>query len=160
MDPRRLRAGEWIAAASGVVLLVSLFLPWYSVGAESATGWQSLTAIDVLLAVVAASGVLLAIVTATQRVPALAIALSALVTITGLVGVVLVLIRVLDLPGEASGRRWALWLGLAGAAGIVVGAWLAMHDERLSPPGRHTDATGLPVPAPPEIEQMPAPRSQ
>ena len=29
MDLRRLRAGEWVAAASGVALLVSLFLPWY-----------------------------------------------------------------------------------------------------------------------------------
>ena len=29
MDLRRLRAGEWIAGVSGVVLLVSLFLPWY-----------------------------------------------------------------------------------------------------------------------------------
>ena len=67
MDLRRLRVGEWVAAASGVALLVSLFLPWYE---PTTSGWESLAAIDVLLALVAASGVLLAIVTAVQRVPA------------------------------------------------------------------------------------------
>ena len=78
MDLRRVRAGEWVAAASGVALLVSLFLPWYG---PSASAWESLAAIDVLLAFVAASGVLLAIVTAVQRVPAVPIALSALVAV-------------------------------------------------------------------------------
>jgi hypothetical protein len=117
-----------MAGASGVALLVSLFLPWY--GPESASAWESLAAIDILLAFVAASGVLLAIVTATQRIPAVPIALSALVTLAGLFGVVLVLIRVVDIPDGAGGREWALWLGLAGAIGVTAGAVISMRDER------------------------------
>lgn len=144
MDLRRLRAGEWVAAASGVALLVSLFLPWY--GPESATAWESLSAIDVLLAFVAATGVLLAIVTAAQRVAAIPIALSALVALASIVGVLLVLFRMLDVPDGASGREWALWLGLAGAAGIGVGAFMAMREEV------RVDSRQ------PEIEAMPAPR--
>jgi hypothetical protein len=144
MDLRRLRAGEWVAAASGVALLVSLFLPWY--GPENATAWESLSAIDVLLAFVAATGVLLAIVTATQRVAAIPIALSALVALAAIVGVLLVLFRMLDVPDGASGREWALWLGLAGAAGIGAGAVMAMREE--------VRADGQE----PEIEAMPAPR--
>jgi hypothetical protein len=144
MDLRRLRAGEWVAAASGVALLVSLFLPWY--GPDSATAWESLSAIDVLLAFVAATGVLLAIVTAAQRVAAIPIALSALVALAAIVGVLLVLFRMLDVPDGASGREWALWLGLAGAAGIAVGAVMAMREE-VRVDGRQ-----------PEIEAMPAPR--
>jgi peptidoglycan/LPS O-acetylase OafA/YrhL len=143
MDLRRLRAGEWVAAASGVALLASLFLPWY--GPNSVTGWESLAAIDVLLAFVAASGVMLAIATATQGVPAVPIALSALVFLVALFGVLLVLLRVLDLPDGASGREWALWLGLAGVAGVAAGAALAMRDERVA------DA------APVEVESLPAP---
>jgi hypothetical protein len=143
MDLRRLRAGEWVAAASGVALLVSLFLPWY--GPESRTAWESLAAIDVLLALVAATGVLLAIATATQAVPAVPIALSALVTFAGIFGVLLVLFRVLDLPDGASGREWALWLGLAGAVGIVAGALIAMREERA------IEA------APVKVESLPAP---
>ena len=155
MDLRRLGAGEWLAAASGVALLVSLFLPWYgadpaldsAVGGEAtASGWESLAAIDVLLALVAASGVLLAIVTAAQRVPAVPTALSALVTLSGAFGILLVLFRLADLPDGTAGREWGLFLGLAGALGIVAGAVVAMRDEVR--PGATV----------PDIPAMPAPR--
>lgn len=146
MDLRRLRAGEWIAGVSGVVLLTSLFLPWYGGSENDVSAWESLAAIDVLLALVAAFGVLLAIVTAAQQVPAVPIALSALVLIVALVGVILVLLRIADVPGDVAGREWGLWLGLAGAVGIAAGAAFAMRDER------------LPQAAPVEIEAMPAPR--
>jgi hypothetical protein len=85
------------------------------------------------------------------------IALSTLVVIAGLVGVLLVLFRVADLPEAASGREWALWLGLASTAGVTAGAALAMRDERLSPAGVHTDLTGRPVSAPPQPEPIPPP---
>jgi hypothetical protein len=147
-----------MAAAAGLVLLVSLFLPWYGAGAQSVSAWEALAASDILLAIVAASGVLLAIVTATQSVPAVSIALSGLVTLAGLVGVVLVVFRVLDLPDGAAGREWALWLGVAGAAGVLVGGVLSMRHERLSKPGRPTDATGRPAPPPTGVEHIPAPR--
>ena len=155
MDLRRLGAGEWLAAVSGVALLVSLFLPWYgadptldsAVGGEAtASGWESLAAIDVLLALVAASGVLLTIVTAVQRVPAVPTALSALVTLSGAFGILLVLFRLADLPDGTAGREWGLFLGLAGALGIVAGAVVAMRDEVR--PGATV----------PDIPAMPAPR--
>ena len=141
--------GEWLAAASGVALLVSLFLPWYEIasgGPGSTTGWESLSAIDILLACVAASAVLLAIVTATQAVPAVPIAVSALVSLAGLFALILVVLRVLDIPDWASGREWGIWLGLAGAVGIIAGAMLAMREET------------LPGAARVEIEPIPAPR--
>jgi len=161
MDLRRLRAGEWIAALSGVALLVSLFLPWYGGGAEGdASGWEALAAVDIALALVAAFGVSLIVITASQSVPAVPIALSAIVTLVGLIGVVLVLIRVANLPGGFDSRAVGVWLGLVAAIGIVAGAALAMRDERLSPEGSHTDLTGRPTPAPPEIERVPAPRAE
>jgi hypothetical protein len=158
MDPRRLRAGEWIAAASGAALLLALFLPWYSLDAgATASGLEALAVVDLVLALIAAAAIALLLVTASQRVPAVPIALDALVTLGGLVGVVLVLVRTLNLPDGASGRDWAVWLALGGSLGIVVGGVLAMRDERLSPPGRHTDLTGRPTPPPAEIETIPAP---
>ncbi|HEV2873672.1 MAG TPA: hypothetical protein VGW14_00870 [Thermoleophilaceae bacterium] len=160
MDLRRLRAGEWVAALSGALLLVSLFLPWYGAGAEDASGWEAFAVVDVALALVAAFGVSLLVVTASQRVPAVPIALSAIVTIVGMIGVVLALVRLADLPGGFDGRELGVWLGLLAAIGIVAGSALAMRDERLSPAGGHTDLTGRPTPAPPEIERMPAPRPE
>jgi FtsH-binding integral membrane protein len=143
MDLRRLRAGEWIAGLSGVALLVSLFVPWYE--PDSLSGWEALSAIDVLLAFVAATAVLLVIVTATQRVPAVPIALAAVVMLIGIAGVILVLLRVLDIPDVASGREWGVWLALAGALGIVGGACVVLREERW--PGATT----------PDVETMPSP---
>jgi hypothetical protein len=160
MDLRRLRAGEWIAAVSGAVLFLSLFLPWYGAGAEDASGWEALAAVDVALALVAASGVSLLLITASQRVPAVPVALSAMATLVGLIGLVLVLIRMGNLPDGFDGRELGVWLGLLATLGIVAGAALSMRDERLSPPGRHTDLTGRPTGPPAEIEPLPAPRPE
>jgi hypothetical protein len=160
MDLRRLRAGEWIAAVSGAVLLVSLFLPWYEAGEANASAWEALGAIDIALALLAAFGVALLPITASQRVPAVPIAFSALVSLAGLIGTILVLVRVADLPDGADGRGWALWLGLAAALGLTAGGGVSMRDERLSPPGRHTDLMGRPVAPPPEIEPIAAPRPE
>jgi hypothetical protein len=160
MDLRRLRSGEWVAAVSGVALLVSLFLPWYGAGPQDASAWEALAAIDIALALVAASAVALLVITASQRVPAVPIALSAFVTLAGLIGLLLVLVRVASVPGDFDGREWGLWLGLVATIGIVAGGSFAMRDERLSPAGRHTDLTGRPTQAPPEIEPLPAPRPE
>ncbi len=154
MDLRRLRAGEWIAALSGLALLVSLWLPWYS----ELSAWESLAALDVLLGLIAACAVALLLITATQRVPAVPVALTVLVTFAGLLGVLLVLFRLIALPEGADGRSFGLWLALAATLGIVIGSLVAMRDERPSPAGGHTDVTGRPVAPPAEIETFPAPR--
>jgi hypothetical protein len=155
MDLRRLRAGEWIAALGGAVLLVSLFLPWY--GPDASSGWEVLTAIDLLLAAFALFALALFVITATQRVPALPLALDALVALAGKVALALVVIRMASPPGDAEGLEVGIWLALAGALAIVAGGWVAMRDERLSESGRSTDHSGRPGPPPPEVEVIPAP---
>jgi heme A synthase len=147
MDLRRPRAGEWIAAVSGAALLVSLFLPWYTAGTDDATAWQALTATDVLLALAAAFAAALVPIAASQRTAAVPIAFSALVSLAGIIAVLLVLLGAANLPDGADGREWALWVALVAALGIAGGGWLAMRDERLSPP-------------PPDIEPIPAPRPE
>ena len=160
MDLRRLRAGEWIAGISGLVLLVALFLPWYGDDAGSRTGWQSLGALDVVLAVVALAALAIPVVTAVQRAPAVPLAHESLTVLVGLLALVLVLSRVLNMPDWAAEREWGLWVGLAGTLGIVVGGLTAMRDERLTRGERHTDLTGVPVAAQREIETLPPPRPE
>ena len=155
MDLRRLRVGEWIVGACGVLLLITLFLPWY--GDPSSTAWESFTVLDLILALLALAAISVPIVTAMQRVPAVPLALESLAALFALVAVVLVLIRVLNLPGDAHGREVGLWLGLIATLGITGGGLVAMRDERRSPQGRYTDVTGVPVSAPREIETRPAP---
>jgi hypothetical protein len=161
MDLRRLRAGEWIAALSGTALLVALFLPWYELdGGRAASAWEALAAVDIVLAVIAVAAVALLLVTAGQRVPAVPIALDALIALGGLAAAVLVIVRALNLPDGIAGREWALWLGLAASLGVLAGGALAIRDERLSPPGRHTDLTGRPGPPPSPVETISAPRGE
>jgi len=179
MDLRRLRVGEVIAALSGLVLAVSLFLPWYEQTrvepsvrapagetATSFTAWQAFSVIDVLLALGAVLGIGLLVVTAMQRTPSIPIASDALLTIVGSVIALVAVARVLNLPGDVdsdsslvidAGREPAAWLGLLAAIGIPVGSLVAMRDERRSDPARPTDATGAPIPSRPEIERLPAP---
>src|SRR4051794_38223243 len=156
MDLRRLRVGEWIVGACGLLLLIALFLDWYSDPTE--TAWEAFTVLDVILAVIALAAISVPIVTATHRVPAVPLALESLVALIGMVGVILVLFRVLNLPGQADGREIGLWLGLVAILGVFGGGLIGIRDERRSPRGRHTDLSGAPLSAPREVEQVPAPR--
>ncbi len=161
MDLRRLRAGEWIAAAAGAVLIVSLFLPWYEAGPLDATAWEAFSIFDVLLFVAGAIGVGVLLITASQGTAAVGIATQSLAfLITGPIAVA-TLIRVLNLPGDldaaGAGRAAFAWVGLLAALGVAVGSLVAMRDERISSPESPTDPTGLPIEAPPEIETLPAP---
>ena len=185
MDLRRLRAGEWILGASGLLLLVALFLPWYELGQGIVTGppdvldahasaWDAFTILDVLLAIGALAAIAVVVVTALEAVPAVPIATASLVTLLALLLLLLVLFRLADppdvtflestaVPGarsnvESLDRSAGAWLGLLGVLGMFAGGLLAMRDERRSPAGRHTDLSGAPVDSPPEVETLSAPR--
>jgi hypothetical protein len=146
MDLRRLRVGEWIVGAAGVVLLISLFLPWYG-SAQSVSGWEAFAALDVILALVALAAISVPLVTAAYRVPAVPLAWQSLTVLIAFVALLLVLLRVLNLPGELDGRESGLWLGLVATLGICAGGLVAMRDERRAPSGR-------------AIEKLPAPRPE
>src|SRR3954454_1881451 len=123
VDLRRVRHGEWIAGVSGAVLLVALFLDWYSSdGGASANGWESFTVTDVLLAVAALFGIALAVGAATQRSPAVPQAVGQLTVPVALVAAVAVVIQALSRPVGADNRELGLYLGTAAALGVLVGS--------------------------------------
>jgi uncharacterized membrane protein HdeD (DUF308 family) len=156
MDLRRLRVGEWVTGASGLALLVALFLPWY----EHLSAWEAFSVLDLILALLALAALSVPIVTAAHRAPALPLAFESLTALFGILCLLLVLIRALNLPGDAHGREWGLWFALAAVLGIVAGALIAMRDERRSPAGRHTDLSGVPMDSPREIDTIQAPRPE
>ena len=165
MDLRRLRAGEWIVALGGGLLLFSLFVAWYHApvpslrppGSQPVDAWEAFTVIDVLLAIVGVFALSLVPITAAQRVPAVPLALDSLVAIAGKVAAILVLVRMLAHPSDAFGLEAGAWIALVGCAAIVAGGWIAMRDERLSDEGGPTDLTGRPRSGAPPIETLPAP---
>jgi Tryptophan-associated transmembrane protein (Trp_oprn_chp) len=187
MDLRRLRAGEWLMGASGLLLFVALFLPWYELGEGLVTGppdvldahasaWDAFTILDVLLALGALAAIAVVVVTALEATPAVPIALQSLVTLFAILLLLLVVFRLADPPDvtflestSAPGARSVVedldrvagaWLALVGVLGVCVGGLLAMRDERRSPAGRHTDLSGAPTDSAPQVERLPAPRPE
>lgn len=148
-----MRRAEPIAGLGGILLLVSLFLPWYSIdpnlaldgatlalqaGAFAAadfTAWQTFTVIDLLLALLAVLAILVPVISVTTSGPAKSIAIAVIASATGWLAILLVAFRLLDPPGAnaAVDLRYGAWLALAGAILAWVGSWLSMRDE--STPG-------------------------
>jgi hypothetical protein len=134
------------------VLLVVMFLPWFSENApvevpgvkpfdvtqETHNAWQSLGLIDVLLLLVVLLALSVAVAHAMGAVPDDPV-VQLVVTAAGLLAVVLILYRLVDPPaptielgiGQADvGRRIGLLLGLVAAAGISLGGYLALAEGR------------------------------
>jgi hypothetical protein len=137
MDLRRLRPGEYVMTAAAIVLVVSLFLPWFGVAPlpderfggvfhSTLTAWQAFSVVDVVLVACSAVVLLAVVMQATQRTPAIPMVSGVAATWAGLVAVVLVAIKVID----GSHVRYGAWIGLAAAVGLAAGSWWAMRDER------------------------------
>jgi hypothetical protein len=154
----RVRPGEWLAGAAGVLLIVSLFLTWYTAPGFRplaratgyaplggfGTGWQAFAVADVLLTVLALSGVALLVAQAARSSPALPTALSIFTVLAGVVATIVVVVQLLGGPDGASLGAGA-WLGLAGALGLLAGGWWSLATETVR---------GMPEP---EVEVRPAP---
>jgi hypothetical protein len=161
MDRSKLSLGDQIAAASGIVLLIALFLPWYGVdvnvggvsASESVNAWEAMGFIDILLFLVALVAIGVPVARATGSLPE-DVPGSLLILVAGGLGVLLVLFRLIDIPGsdvpsvaESSvdfGRKIGVFLGLIATAGIAYGGWRANAEH----PADSTPAAAPPPPAP------------
>jgi hypothetical protein len=137
----RPRTGRLIGAAGGALLLVALFLPWYSRDTDIAgavitqtwTAWQALPVIATVLFLIAVVAIVLPAAPTRFRSD------RALV-ILGVAGLLLVVFRAVDLPlpdvdlveGDHAdtSRRIGLFLALLAAAAIAYGG---RHDSRTGP---------------------------
>jgi hypothetical protein len=145
----RLRAGELIAAAGAVVLLVSLFADWFG-GGES--GWSSLgwVTLAVAVAAMAAAGWLV-FATATVRPVTQIVAADVLAAVVGPIALVVLAVRTaIAQPGAnaVTSVEPAAYIGLAGALLLAVGAWWSLRDERTDAP-ESAYVPPAPRPAPP-----------
>ena len=168
MDTSRLSVGDQIAAASGVVLLIALFLPWYGVdvdlggiatGSASASAWEALGFIDILLFLVAVVAIGVPVAKATGSLPD-DVPGPLLVLVAGGVGVLLVLFRIIDLPTPDLGggidfsRKFGIFLGLVAAVGVAYGGWRANEEAPVG--STQAAAPPPPPPAPPASSDTPA----
>ncbi|HEU4703120.1 MAG TPA: hypothetical protein VFS37_11625 [Conexibacter sp.] len=143
-DISRLRRGEKIAAVAAVVLFILMFFDWYTVSVSGGllgglsvggSAWQSFGFIDIVLLVTILAAIALAVLTATERSPALPVTLSVIVTALAGLATLLVLYRLIDTPVgdvpdgvDVSRTVWA-FLGLVAVAAITYGGYLSMREE-------------------------------
>lgn len=146
-DLSRLRRGEKVAAGAAVLLFIVMFFDWYSVSVSAGpfgnfsvggSAWQAFDFIDIYLFIVILAAIGLAVVTATERTPALPVTASVIVTALAALGTILVLYRLIDTPigdvpdgVDVSRTIWA-FLGLIAVAAITYGGYLSMRDEGTS----------------------------
>ena len=131
-----------IAAGGGLLLIISLFLNWYKVSAEgalvdisvSASGWDALGFIDILLFVIGIGAIALAALRAfgmSDRVP---IPTGFALLILGGIATLLVIFRLLVIPdadvdGIDIGRSIGVFVALIAALATLVGGWLSWNEE-------------------------------
>jgi hypothetical protein len=148
IDLSRLRRGEQVAAGAAVLLFILMFFDWYSVSVSAGpfgdfsvggSAWQAFDFLDIYLLIVILAAIGLAVLTATERSPALPVTMSVIVTGLAALGTVLVLYRLIDTPigdvpdgVDVSRTIWA-FLGLVAVGAIAYGGYLSMRDEGTSP---------------------------
>ncbi len=151
--------GERVAGASGLALLIVMFLPWYGPPAAVAgigdvtdrSAWQAFSVIDVLLLVVSVTAVGVAFARASGAMRA---SPGMLLTAGGGLAIALICFRLVSPPDPAGvgdtldfSRKVGIFLGLIAAVGVTYGGYRATkerpteepprrHPPRRAPPGR------------------------
>ncbi len=132
MRLRNLRVGELLALAGAICVIVSLFVRSYEAPAGNLDAWNTFgPGVALLLAGVCAA-LAMVISALTERSPALPVSTAVWCVLLGLVAVIAALVRALERPDHATSVCLGAWLALAGAAAILIGAWLVLRDERPS----------------------------
>lgn len=146
-DLSRLRRGEKVAAGAAVLLFILMFFDWYSVSVNAGplgqfsvggSAWQVFSFIDIYLFIVILAAIALAVVTATERTPALPVTGAVIVTALAALGTLLVLYRLIDTPvgdvppGVDVGRTIWAFLGFIAVGAITYGGYLSMREEGTS----------------------------
>jgi hypothetical protein len=120
--------GDWagkisaLATIFGLLLLISLFLPWAQIvcelePCEYPSGWQVLSVLDVPIAILAVVAAVLGLVVMLRRVPLAALALA----LAGVVAIVLVWLApvVEDESARPVDFGGSYFLGMLGALGVI-----------------------------------------
>jgi hypothetical protein len=114
--PERFDAGTGLVALGGVLLLVSLFIDWFTPGGDA---WAVFEIVDILLAALGVAAILAALPRPgglDRAVPAIAYA-----------ALVIVAVQLIDQPPAArgAGLETGAWLALAGTLVMALGATLS-----------------------------------
>lgn len=150
------RLGAAIAGAGGVLLLLSLFLPWYTFpGADlsntpigdiaqdvggavgfdvrdalTRSGWESFEFTDLVCALAAVVAITRAGITLLGDDPDPPIPGSLLTVGLGAAAAIMIAYRIANPPGIGNERELGVWLGFLGALTLAYGSGIAVRSGR------------------------------
>ncbi|MEA2427048.1 MAG: hypothetical protein QOF37_676 [Thermoleophilaceae bacterium] len=145
-DTTRLRLGDLLAAGSGAVLFISLFLDWYSVSTKGALGgfsaggsaWDALSLIPIVLLLVSIIAIGVAVARMANATPRLPVSQGLLLLAAGALATILVLFRIIDIPVDTAGvpsslidvsRSFGIFVALIASLGVAAGGWITWNEE-------------------------------
>ena len=164
VDTTRLRLGDVIAGISGIVVFISLFIPWYrweslrpEVGGlrtDTYNAWRALGLSDAILALAALAAIALAVVQLTRLLPDLPFNPALPALLLGVIAVLFALYRVVSIPSGLFAdapeievdRSVGPFLALAASLGVTLGAWLSWNAQGRSTAGPGARRRTEPVP--------------
>ena len=142
------RLGDLVAGASGVLLLIFMFLPWFKAGLEddkqqkqleevadrldidlNLNAWQSFQIWDILLALIAIAAVVYLILRLADQLPVLPIPASTAIAALGALAVIIILFKLLVTPNieiEAQGDSSKVKDADGGEVNRGIGAFLGL----------------------------------
>lgn len=132
MNFRQLRLGELVVLVGVVCLAASLFEPWYSSPIGNLDAWDTFGPAMALLLACLCAALAVLISALSERNTALPVSSAVWCVLLGLIGLIAAIVRALERPDHATALCAGAWLALAGAAVILLGAWLVLRDERPS----------------------------
>ena len=120
--PRKIDAGEVLAAIGGLLVLVALFLSWF----EGFTGWEAFEALDLVIAVLA----LIAVAAAVSSVTGSGGISARVLPWVGALLVAIIAVQLIEPPPVFAAidpdREVGAWLALGGAALVLLGGALRL----------------------------------
>ena len=143
MDTQRLRQGEIVAGIGGLALFIVLFLDWFAVGDAGVSGWDSLGG-DVtgfIVALTAISGIVLGVLAAAGSRLNIPVPRGGITAALGWLTVGIIFWRILATP-EGADIEFGLFLGLAAAIAIALGATLVLREDGYEPLVKLRGTTG------------------
>jgi hypothetical protein len=155
MDLKKLSTGEWVTAASGIVLLIFSFFHWYSYDfgpfSVSRNGWQSPGALwgilAVLLGVVLAAHVLVGKLGGVELPERLGRVGWGVMHLAG--GALAFVFMLIKLINHSSDTAFGFYVSLIAAVGLGVGGYLMAKETGELPSALGGSGGATPPPSPP-----------
>jgi hypothetical protein len=122
-DPATVPTSRWLAGGGALVLLISLFLNWFGAGGYSQTGWEAYGGDKLVGLFALVALVLIGLELFGARI-SLAVEPALVVLACGVLSLLIIILRFIDL----SGFEYGIYVAFLAAVALTAGGWLEQRE--------------------------------